>query len=86
MQGDVLRLEDISRNLSLHYYAYMKDIKVCLAKAVVFGATIALISCTCSYRAKGGAKGVGIATTKAVVWSFVAIAIWDLLFAAAFFF
>lgn len=65
---------------------YMKDIKVCLAKAVFFGATIAVISCTCGYRAKGGARGVGIATTKAVVWSFVAIAIWDLLFAAAFFF
>lgn len=65
---------------------YMKDIKVCLAKAVFFGATISIISCTCGYRAKGGAKGVGIAATKAVVWSFVAIAIWDFLFAAAFFF
>jgi len=71
---------------SVWYGLYMKDIKICLAKAVVFGGTISLISCTCGYRAKGGAKGVGIATTKAVVWSFVAIAIWDLLFAAAFFF
>lgn len=71
---------------SVWYGLFMKDIRVCLAKAVVFGATIAIISCTCGYKAKGGAKGVGIATTKAVVWSFVAIAIWDLLFAAAFFF
>jgi phospholipid/cholesterol/gamma-HCH transport system permease protein len=71
---------------SVWYGLYIKDIKVCLAKAVFFGATIAIISCTCGYNAKGGAKGVGIATTKAVVWSFVAIAIWDLLFAAAFFF
>lgn len=71
---------------SVWYGLYIKDIKVCLAKAVFFGGTIALISCTCGYNAKGGAKGVGIATTKAVVWSFVAIAIWDLLFAAAFFF
>lgn len=71
---------------SVWYGLYMKDIRVCLAKAVFFGATIAVISCTCGYKAKGGAKGVGIATTKAVVWSFVAIAIWDLLFAAAFFF
>ena len=71
---------------SVWYGLYMKDIKVCLAKAVFFGGTIALISCTCGYMAKGGAKGVGIATTKAVVWSFVAIAIWDLLFATAFFF
>lgn len=71
---------------SVWYGLYVKDINVCLAKAVFFGATIALISCTCGYMAKGGARGVGIATTKAVVWSFVAIAIWDLLFAAAFFF
>lgn len=71
---------------SVWYGLYLKDIRVCLAKAVVFGATIAIISCTCGYLAKGGARGVGIATTKAVVWSFVAIAIWDLLFAAAFFF
>lgn len=71
---------------SVWYGLYMKDIYVCLAKAVFFGGTIALISCTCGYNAKGGAKGVGIATTKAVVWSFVAIVIWDLLFALAFFF
>lgn len=71
---------------SVWYGLFMKDIQVCLGKAVVFGATIAIISCTCGYEASGGAKGVGIATTKAVVWSFVAIAIWDLLFAAAFFF
>lgn len=62
------------------------DMNVCLAKAIFFGATIAIISCTCGYKAKGGAKGVGIATTKAVVWSFVAIVLWDLLFAMAFFF
>lgn len=71
---------------SVWYGLYMKDINTCLAKAVVFGATIAVISCTCGYKAKGGAKGVGISTTKAVVWSFVAIVIWDLLFALAFFF
>lgn len=70
---------------SVWYGLYLKDIRVCLAKAVFFGATIAIVSCTCGYRASGGARGVGLATTKAVVWSFVAIAIWDLLFAAAFF-
>lgn len=71
---------------SVWYGLYMKDIKVCFAKSLVFGATIAIISCCCGYRATGGAKGVGIATTKAVVWSFVAIVIWDLFFAIAFFF
>ena len=65
---------------------YMKDLCVCLLKAVCFGGTIALISCSTGYYAKGGAKGVGEATNKAVVWSFVAIVIWDMFFAIAFFF
>lgn len=65
---------------------YIKDMNVALLKAVVFGFTIALISCTCGYQATGGAKGVGKATTKAVVWSFVAIVIWDLIFSIVFFF
>lgn len=65
---------------------YMKDLGVCMLKAVVFGAVIALISCSCGYYAKGGAKGVGEATTKAVVWSFIAIVVWDMFFAVAFFF
>lgn len=65
---------------------YMKDINVSILKAITFGFTIALISCTCGYKAKGGAKGVGEATTKAVVWSFVAIVIWDLIFSIIFFF
>ena len=65
---------------------YMKDLWVSLLKAVFFGGTIALISCSCGYYASGGAKGVGLATTKAVVWSFVAIVVWDMIFAVAFFF
>ena len=65
---------------------YMKDLGVCLLKSVAFGGTIALISCSCGYEASGGAKGVGLATNKAVVWSLVAIVIWDLIFSITFFF
>ena len=65
---------------------HMKDLGVCMLKAATFGAVIAHISCCCGYEAKGGAKGVGDATTKAVVWSFVAIVILDMFFAIAFFF
>jgi len=65
---------------------YMKDLGVSLLKGIAFGGTIALISCSVGFDAEGGAKGVGIATTKAVVWSFVAIVIWDMFFAIAFFF
>lgn len=66
--------------LSLH------DINVCIFKAISFGFAITLISCCCGMAAKDGAKGVGLATTKAVVWSFVSIVIIDLMFAAAFFY
>ncbi len=64
----------------------MHDLNVCVFKSISFGFAISLISCACGMEAKDGAKGVGIATTKAVVWSFVAIVIIDLLFAAAFFY
>ena len=64
----------------------MHDINVCILKAISFGFAISLISCACGMSAKDGAKGVGIATTKAVVWSFVSIVIIDLLFAAVFFY
>ncbi len=65
---------------------YIRDINIMLLKSACFGGCISLISSSCGYDAKGGAKGVGLATTKAVVWSFVAIVIIDGIFAAAFYF
>jgi phospholipid/cholesterol/gamma-HCH transport system permease protein len=44
-----------------------------LVKAVVFGYAVTLISCRHGFYAKGGAEGVGLATTRAVVWSVVAV-------------
>lgn len=70
---------------SMWYGFHMKDIFVALLKSAVFGGTIALISCSWGYSTRGGAKEVGIATTKAVVWSFLAIAIWDYIFASIFY-
>lgn len=64
----------------------MHDLNVCILKSLAFGSVITLISCSCGMEARDGAKGVGIATTKAVVWSFVAIVILDLIFAAMFFY
>lgn len=64
----------------------MHDINVCILKSISFGFVITLISCACGMEAKDGAKGVGVATTKAVVWSFVTIVILDLIFAAIFFY
>ncbi len=64
---------------------YIRDIMIAMLKSAFFGGTIALISCSCGYSTRGGAKEVGIATTKAVVWSFVAIAVWDYIFAVIFY-
>jgi phospholipid/cholesterol/gamma-HCH transport system permease protein len=44
-------------------------------KAITFGFLIAAISCNQGFNASGGAKGVGEATTRAVVQSAVAILI-----------
>jgi phospholipid/cholesterol/gamma-HCH transport system permease protein len=40
-----------------------------LIKAAVFGLVIVAISCHAGYTASGGARGVGLATTRAVVYS-----------------
>lgn len=71
---------------SVWFGLYVRDMYISLFKAAVFGFVIALISCTCGYYAKGGAKGVGDATTKAVVWSFIALVFLDMIFAIGFFF
>ena len=52
-----------------------KDLYMGLIKAAVFGFLISAISCKQGFYASGGAKGVGEATTKAVVHSAVAILI-----------
>ncbi|MDF1563383.1 MAG: ABC transporter permease [Deltaproteobacteria bacterium] len=46
-------------------------------KATVFGTVIALIACFRGFYASGGSKGVGLATTEAVVTASIAIFILD---------
>ncbi len=53
--------------------AEMSDISVGLLKATVFGFLLALISTYKGFTTRGGAKGVGIATTQSVVYSNVTI-------------
>jgi phospholipid/cholesterol/gamma-HCH transport system permease protein len=52
-----------------------KDLFMGLVKAAVFGFIISAISCRHGFFASGGARGVGLATTRAVVESCVAILI-----------
>ena len=59
-----------------------RDLVQGLVKAVVFGYAVTLISCRHGYFAKGGAEGVGLATTRAVVWSVVGVFFLDYIITA----
>jgi phospholipid/cholesterol/gamma-HCH transport system permease protein len=72
----------IANSANINPYAYfgsaesmltIHDIIGGLIKAVVFGLVIAAISCHKGLSATGGAKGVGIVTTRAVVASLIAV-------------
>jgi phospholipid/cholesterol/gamma-HCH transport system permease protein len=61
------------------------DVEVSLAKAAVFGFVVALMGCYHGYRSRGGAEGVGAATTSAVVSASVAILAFDYVLTELFF-
>ena len=54
-----------------------RDVYISLFKAVVFGTLIALVCATQGYETKGGAKDVGISTTKAAVRSTIYMLVAD---------
>lgn len=58
------------------------DMYTSIIKGVVFGIIIALIGCYFGLQAKHGAKGVGKATTFAVIWSSIILIIMDYLISA----
>jgi phospholipid/cholesterol/gamma-HCH transport system permease protein len=62
---------------NIRWYTDVKDLAGGLIKSSVFGLALALIGCYEGYNAQGGAKGVGIATMRAVVVSYVAILVLD---------
>jgi phospholipid/cholesterol/gamma-HCH transport system permease protein len=61
------------------------DVVSGLVKAAVFGFIIALMGCYHGYHSRGGAEGVGRATTHAVVSASILILVVDYLITAAFF-
>jgi phospholipid/cholesterol/gamma-HCH transport system permease protein len=62
---------------SLQDFFYMKDLVSGLLKAVFFGGIIGTMGCYYGFATEGGAEGVGVATTHAVVSSCVLILISD---------
>jgi phospholipid/cholesterol/gamma-HCH transport system permease protein len=61
------------------------DVVSGLAKAAVFGVLITLMGCYQGYNSKGGAQGVGAATTSAVVAASVLILAFDYVLTELFF-
>ena len=62
-----------------------QDVVSGLAKAAVFGFLIALMGCYNGYRSRGGAQGVGAATTAAVVTASILILAGDYVLSELFF-
>jgi phospholipid/cholesterol/gamma-HCH transport system permease protein len=70
---------------STEQYLETKDVVSGLLKAGVFGLIVALMGCYQGYYSRGGAQGVGQATTYAVVSASVMILVFDYVLTAAFF-
>jgi phospholipid/cholesterol/gamma-HCH transport system permease protein len=64
----------------------IKDFLTGLFKAGVFGGIISSLACYLGLGVTGGAQGVGVATTRTVVLTIVALIFVDLLFTAGFFY
>lgn len=72
-------------NISFDALLY-KDLFTGLLKTVFFGMIIALVGCYEGFNVEGGAEGVGKATTRAVVITFILIITTDCFFTALFYF
>jgi phospholipid/cholesterol/gamma-HCH transport system permease protein len=62
---------------NLKWLVWVSDVQKGMIKSLVFGFIIATIACYKGFYARGGAKGVGEATTQAVVSSLLTILIVD---------
>lgn len=66
-------------------FLHNEDVVAGLAKACVFGFLVTLMGCYNGYHSKGGAQGVGTATTYAVVSASILILVFDYILTEAFF-
>jgi phospholipid/cholesterol/gamma-HCH transport system permease protein len=64
---------------SVWHQVDLRDLFTMLLKSTLFGFIIFMMATTIGLNASGGSREVGVATTRAVVWSFVLMAIMDYL-------
>lgn len=81
--------------LDIEYGAWVHELLVAmdmsdaiqgLLKGFLFAVAIVLIGCHNGLRVSGGSRGVGLMTTRSVVWDIFAIITIDMIFAALFYF
>ena len=70
---------------STYDFLHAEDVNSGLVKAAVFGFIVTLMGCYHGYNSKGGAQGVGIATTNAVVSASILILCFDYILTEMFF-
>jgi len=89
--GGMLVAQSVAR---LHYHIYLQsvwlylkpsDIRFSIFKALIFGLILGAISCHVGLSTKGGARDVGLSTTKAVVWISIVLIIADFMLTWIFF-
>jgi len=72
-----LGIDSSSFMSGIRQYLEPQDITHGMIKAAVFGVIVSLVACSSGYYVTGGAKGIGMATTRSVVLSAVLILISD---------
>jgi len=70
---------------SVRYYLDLEDVVHGLAKSLLFGLIFSLVATCEGYYVRGGARGVGLATTRSVVVSAVSVLIMDYVMTALMF-
>jgi phospholipid/cholesterol/gamma-HCH transport system permease protein len=66
--------------------AYIEDIVHGMTKSFIFAVIIALVGCHNGLRVRGGARGVGLATTRSVVMDIFFLIVADMIFATVAYF
>ncbi len=89
--GGIFEIVQLDQNLSIFILATrdalaMRDIWTGLIKSIVFGLIITKVGCYEGFAVRGGAEGVGKATTSSVVVSIFLIIFADVLFTALFYY
>jgi phospholipid/cholesterol/gamma-HCH transport system permease protein len=89
--GAAFGVVQLDQTLSLYLLAtrdalVMRDISTGLVKSIVFGALITTVGCHEGFSVRGGAEGVGKATTSSVVVSIFLVIAADVVFTAIFYY